>query len=64
MGAATAAILVAIFVIAIAGYFVVRARQPAPPPNASDSGPDGMGDSDGAVARDPAGMPLERPEER
>jgi hypothetical protein len=64
MGAAVAAVLVVIFLIAVVGYFVVRGRQPAPPRNANEDGPDATWDSDGAVPREPGGMPLtDRPEE-
>lgn len=63
MGAAVGAILVVVFLIAVVGYFVVRARQPAPPPHGNEGGSDTMGDSDGAVPREPGGMPLTRPPE-
>jgi hypothetical protein len=63
MGAAAATILVVIFLIALVGYLVVRARQPTPPPHEREGGTDTMWDSDGAVPRDPGGMPLSRPPE-
>jgi hypothetical protein len=58
MGAAAAVIAFAVLLVAVVGYFVVRARQPAPPPNANEGGTDSMWDSDGAVPRDPGGAPL------
>lgn len=64
MGAAAAVIAVLVLLVAVVGYFVVRARQPAPPPNANEDGTDSAWDSDGAVPRDPGGMPMTEPHDR
>jgi hypothetical protein len=63
MGSAALVIVVVVALVAVAGWLVVRARQPAPPPNANESGPDAMWDSDGAVPREPGGLPMQRPAE-
>ena len=62
MGAATVAVLVVVLVlVGVVGYLIVRARQPAPPPNANEGGTDSAWDSDGAIPRDSDDMPLARP---
>jgi hypothetical protein len=54
-------IVLVVVLIGIVGWLVVRARQPAPPPNANEGYPDAMWDSDGAVQKDPDGMPMQPP---
>ena len=58
-------IALAIGLLVVVGLVVLllRGRQPAPPPHANEGPRDAMWDSDGAVPRDPAGMPFRTPDQ-
>jgi len=63
MGSLALIVVVVAVVIGVVGFLVVRARQPAPPRNANEGQPDSMWDNDGAVAKEPGGMPMQRSSE-
>jgi len=63
MGGIAAAVIVVFFLIGIIGYFVVRGRQPGPPPEANSQarGAEPPRQDEDTVPRDPDGMPMVTP---
>jgi hypothetical protein len=64
MGSLALIVVVVAVVVGVVGFLVVRARQPAPPPNANENRHvDAAWDSDGAVPKEADGTPLQSPGE-
>jgi len=62
MGPIVAGVILVLVVVGVIGYIAVRATQGKPPPHANaNAQPDAIHDTDGAVPRDPDGMPMAAP---